>query len=242
MRLIKLDATRSTNATLKELWQNNHTVDWTVVWAVDQTQGRGQQGSQWISEPGKNLTFSVLKEFEALEARYQFLLNMAVSLAVHETLLELDIADVRVKWPNDIMSGSEKICGILIENIVKSNNIQAAIIGIGLNVNQVDYGDIRNAGSLKTVSGKEYNIDAIYSLLTKSLKRRLEMLNSTSLIQIRPDYLKVLYRLDQESDFQVIGKAPEKGIIRGISEEGKLRVELNGVISEFANKQIQLIE
>ena len=242
MRIIKLDATRSTNATLKELWQNNHTVDWTVVWAKDQTEGRGQHGSVWISEPGKNLTFSVLKEFEALEARHQFLLNMAVSLAVHETLSDLDIPDVRVKWPNDIMSGSEKICGILIENIVKSNTIQTAIIGIGLNVNQVNFGDIRNAGSLKTVSGKEYSIDRVYKLLIDALKHRLEILNSTSLDQIKPEYLEVLYRLDQKSKFLVNTQGPQTGYIRGISEEGKLRVEIGGIISEFATKQIQLVD
>lgn len=167
---------------------------------------------------------------------------MAVSLAVHETLTGLKIPAVRVKWPNDIMSGSEKVCGILIENIVKSNTIQAAIIGIGLNVNQQNFGDIRNAASLKTVSGKEFDLEAVYKLLIDALKHRLDMPNSASLSQIRAEYLKVLYRLDQRSKFLINGKDPETGYIRGITEEGKLRVEINGTISEFANKQIQLID
>ncbi|MGI9548205.1 MAG: biotin--[acetyl-CoA-carboxylase] ligase, partial [Flavobacteriaceae bacterium] len=133
MHLIKLDATGSTNLHLKKLWQDGSPIDWTVVWTANQHSGRGQQGSIWHSEAGKNLTFSVLKYFKNFDIRHQFRLNMAVSLAVFEALQQMDVPQIRVKWPNDILSGTEKISGILIENIVKAKERKATVIGIGLN-------------------------------------------------------------------------------------------------------------
>ncbi len=241
MRIIKLDATGSTNAILKELWQNDHAIDETVVWAENQTEGRGQQGTVWQSEAGKNLTFSFLKKFNALHAGDQFGLNMVVSLSVHQLLHELEIPDVRVKWPNDILSGSTKICGILIENMVKSNFIQAAVIGIGLNVNQEDFEGIPNAGSLKTKTGKTWDIEEVFKYLFEKLRVNLAKLKAESLPLLRSDYEDLMYKKDEESFFSTDGNSRKKGIIRGISKEGRLLVEFNGSISEFGMKEISLL-
>ena len=59
------------------------------------------------------------------------------------------IPNLRVKWPNDILSGNFKICGILIENNLKNDIIQSSIIGFGLNVNQLEFGNLKKASSLK---------------------------------------------------------------------------------------------
>ena len=242
MRIIKLDATGSTNATLKELWQNKHATDETVVWAENQTEGRGQQGTVWQSEAGKNLTFSLLKEFKALDVRDQFGLNMAVSLSVYQLLQELGIPDIRVKWPNDILSGSTKICGILIENMVKSNSIQATVIGIGLNVNQEEFSGLPGAGSLKTETGKSWDIEFIFKNLFEKLRVNLADLNKESLPLLRSDYTKLMYRKDEESVFSTDGNTRKTGIIRGLSTEGQLLVEFNGSISEFGMKEIRLLQ
>lgn len=241
MRIIKLDATGSTNATLKELWQNDHALDWTILRTDHQTKGRGQQGTNWISEPGKNLTFSVLKIFKELNARHQFLLNLAVSLAVHDSLKKLEIPELYVKWPNDIMSGSYKICGILIENIVKSNNIQAAVIGIGVNINQEDFGAIEGAASLKTITGSEEDPDAVFALLIDALRGRLDSISYKDLSRLQAEYESVLFRKDIRSRFAIRGGEPQIGIIRGISEKGMLLVEIEGVTSEFGMKEIKFL-
>ena len=129
MQIIKLDATDSTNTYLKKLMHSKKLEDFTIVAANQQLNGRGQMGTKWESEPGKNLTFSVLKNFKNYQIQEQFLLNIITSLAVYNTLKNLFIPDLRVKWPNDIMSGNFKICGILIENNLKNNGIQSSIIG-----------------------------------------------------------------------------------------------------------------
>ncbi|MDG1263705.1 MAG: biotin--[acetyl-CoA-carboxylase] ligase, partial [Flavobacteriaceae bacterium] len=114
--LIKINATDSTNSWMKERYSSNKCSDGDVVWSQTQNIGRGQSNSIWISEKGKNLTFSIYKEFTDLSIHNPFILSAVVSLAVVATLNSFMIPKIHVKWPNDIMSGDKKICGILIEN------------------------------------------------------------------------------------------------------------------------------
>ena len=161
MQLIKLDATPSTNSYLKELMRELNLDDFTVVVCEHQTKGRGQQGNIWMSERGKNLIFSVLKYIEKVKTNNAFALNAVVSLAVYETLRTFKIPQVSVKWPNDIMSGNKKICGILIENTLKGNDLKKSIIGIGLNVNQEVFSELPHASSLKCETGLEFDLELI---------------------------------------------------------------------------------
>ena len=157
MRIIKLDATNSTNAYLKNAMHSEVLDDFTVVIAKNQVKGKGQLGAEWYSEPGKNLTVSVLKKFNHLEARGQFVLNMSTSIAVYDTLRSLQIADIGIKWPNDILSGKQKICGILIEHVIHEQLITSAIIGIGLNVNQRNFPGLKRVTSI-TLNRPYYGI------------------------------------------------------------------------------------
>ena len=133
MYIIKLDAIDSTNAYLKTLVSTNTVEDYTVVVAKHQTEGRGQMGTQWHVEDGKNLTVSVLTHMKGFALDHSFYISMITSLAIVETLQSFNIPKLHVKWPNDILSENKKICGILIENVIKQDVISASIIGIGLN-------------------------------------------------------------------------------------------------------------
>ena len=242
MLIIKLDATASTNATLKELWQKNDAKNWTVVWTQDQFGGRGQKGTAWLSEAGKNLTFSVLKTFSGFNIQRQFMLNMVVSIAVYEVLTKLGIPEIQVKWPNDIMSGRTKICGILIENIVKAQDVRASVIGIGVNINQEDFGDIPRAASLKMITGIEYDLEEILNHMLKQLRWRLENLETKDFEAVKEEYLEVLYRRNQWSLFEFPDGTKQKAIIRDISGQGQIRVEKDNAISAFSMKEIHLLD
>ena len=141
MQIIKLDATGSTNDYLRSILSAKTLEDYTVVIAENQFAGRGQRGNSWVSEPGKNLTFSFLKRNLTLNPQNHFILNMGVSLALHDALSAIGVPGLTIKWPNDIMSGNSKICGILIENLISGAQIRHSIIGIGLNVNQTNFGN-----------------------------------------------------------------------------------------------------
>ena len=241
MPLIKLDATRSTNEFLKELWQNNQVEDGTIVWAIDQFGGRGQQGTIWSSEPGKNLTFSILKKFEGLGIQQQFTLNMAVSNSLYRALIDFGIPDVSIKWPNDILSGSDKICGILIENIVKADQLKVAIIGIGLNVNQVDFIDLPRASSMKLKSGKEYDLEMVLDHLTRYFQSLNREVGAHKFAELQKIYINRMYRINEVSSFELSDGTKVNGIIRGVSSLGELQVELDESVSTFNMKEIRLL-
>jgi len=158
MKIVKLDAINSTNAFLKDMVRTSTVENYTVVVTENQTNGKGQFDNSWTSEKGKNLTFSILCEFQKLEVQYSFYLNCAISLAVYTVLNRYIKKKLKVKWPNDILSSNKKLCGILIENTVSNGKIVNAVIGVGLNVNQERFPvSLPRATSLKMVTSNTYN-------------------------------------------------------------------------------------
>ena len=152
--IIWLDSTDSTN---EEARRHILSLDnLSVVSALEQTSGRGQRGNVWHSDTGKNLTFSiVLKhpsdssgDYSPLTAHSQTLISELTAVSVREYLATLGI-EASVKWPNDIIAGDKKICGILIEHSLIGQRISWSIIGVGLNVNQTDFpADLPNPTSM----------------------------------------------------------------------------------------------
>ncbi len=131
--IIWLEMTESTNKTVRS--HINELDNMSVVSAISQSEGHGQHGREWVSEAGRNLTFSILLKNPPLKADEQFSISEMTALAITSLLAENDI-EATIKWPNDIYVGDRKICGILIENSLAGKTIEWSIIGIGLNVNQ----------------------------------------------------------------------------------------------------------
>src|SRR5690606_23125860 len=139
------------------------------VVANHQTNGRGQQGAGWDSEPEKNLTFSLLFQDLELPAHEHFKLNATISLTLLGFLEENGLKNLSVKWSNDILSGNFKIAGILIENTLKNGKIKDSIIGIGLNVNQENFPGLLQAASLKSLLGKDFDLDDLLKTLVEEI-------------------------------------------------------------------------
>ena len=242
MEIIKLNATNSTNTYLKNLLKEKQVKDLSCIWALSQTQGRGQQGAKWISEPGKNLTFSVLKKFENLPSEYHFLLNMEVSLAIFRALKKLYIPDLAVKWANDILSSKKKICGILIENTLHKEQISSSIIGIGLNVNQVFFNDLPNLSSLQKIMGHPFDLEEVLLLICQELEVSLKSLSPTRFETMLDEYHTYLFRKDKPSTFEYPNGERFMGYIRGVSHNGQLQVEQeDALMSSFSLKEIKLL-
>ncbi|WP_315105611.1 biotin--[acetyl-CoA-carboxylase] ligase [Capnocytophaga gingivalis] len=242
MEIIKLNATNSTNTYLKNLLKEKQVKDLSCIWALSQTQGRGQQGAKWISEPGKNLTFSVLKKFENLPSEYHFLLNMEVSLAIFRALKKLYIPDLALKWANDILSSKKKICGILIENTLHKEQISSSIIGIGLNVNQVFFNDLPNVSSLQKIMGHPFDLEEVLLLICQELEVSLKSLSPTRFETMLDEYHTYLFRKDKPSTFEYPNGERFMGYIRGVSHNGQLQVEQeDALMSSFSLKEIKLL-
>lgn len=241
-QIIKLDATDSTNVYLKAMIRSKKVENHTVVVAKKQLNGKGQMGAIWHTEAGKNLTFSVLKKFESLHTTHQFTLNICVSLAIYDVLNELSIPDVSVKWPNDIMSGSFKICGILIENALKGSLVQHSIIGIGLNVNQTSFENLEKAGSLKSVSGRNFDLDGLLHKILERMEHHLQGIDEKTVTQLLPSYERILFRKDKPSTFTDVNGDRFMGFIRKVSSTGKLVLELEDqAFREFDLKEVSLL-
>jgi BirA family biotin operon repressor/biotin-[acetyl-CoA-carboxylase] ligase len=242
MPIIKVDAIDSTNSFLKKLNGKQFIEDFTVVVAKHQTQGRGQMGANWVSESSKNLTFSVFVDVSAYSLNTPFYLSMATALAVRAALSTLLIPKLNIKWPNDILSRNKKLCGILIENVIKKAHIQHAVIGIGLNVNQTVFTNLPKASSLRNVTGRNYNLDKVLEILITALKQNFSVLKAGQHEQIKLLYETHLFRKHKPSTFKDAEGNLFSGIIKGVSSQGALLVLLeNQVIKAFTLKELTLL-
>ena len=241
MKLIKLNAIDSTNAFLKGLASKQELENFTVVSAESQTKGKGQMGAVWTAEASKNLIMSVLVKYFLLDASQIFNLNIAVSVAVIEVLESINIPDLSIKWPNDIMSYNKKIGGILIENSIKSDGTIVSIVGLGLNVNQIDFENLPKASSLALVSGKEFDKESLVISICESIENKIAIWNFSP-IEFWDIYTKNLYKFGVPMPFSDPNDNHFMGIIQGVSAIGKLRVMLeDDRIAEFDIKEIQML-
>jgi len=242
MNIIKLDATNSTNDYLKALMQQQFVENFTIVTAENQTNGRGQMGSEWKIESGKNLTFSVLIKDLLLEINHIFHLNVAVAVSIIETLSMLEIKNYGIKWPNDILAGGKKIGGVLIENSIKSDGEIVSIIGIGLNVNQKQFENLPKASSLSVLKNKDFDKQTILISITENLKRNISLIMNKNTDAIWEKYHLNLYKRGIPMPFERIDGAKFMGIIHGVNKSGKLEVILeNDSVQSFDIKEVKLL-
>lgn len=230
-RIIELEETGSTNSYLKQLCISREVEAFTVVTTESQTAGRGQRGNFWESEPGKNLTFSLLIRPGFLPAGKQFLISQIISLSIKE---ELDCYErgFSIKWPNDIYWNDCKICGILIENNLSGSQISESILGAGINLNQKHFkSSAPNPISLTQITGLEYDRKQFLTNVLRRLKSYYEELRNGHPENITANYHQSLYRKngfhayeDQEGKFkaEIIRTDPD-GMLVLRDTESKIR-------------------
>ena len=242
MNIIKLDAIDSTNSYLKKIILEKDVSDYTIVTANFQTEGKGQLGYMWESEDSKNLLCSIYKKDLGIKVEDPFVLSMLVSLSIIRTLEKLNLPKLYIKWPNDIMSDNKKICGILVENMVKQNSIKESVIGIGLNVNQDTFKNLPNATSIKKIKGVAFNIDELLNDLVNNIKKQFIDFNQSKIDLIFRQYEDVLYRINIPSTFKNSEGDVFTGFIKGVNNLGRLKVLLeDNLIKSYSIKDILLL-
>ena len=241
--LVTLNRVDSTNNFLKqEVAKSTPLPEGTVILAEEQFAGRGQVNNTWTSEPGKNLTFSLLLFPSFLPAQKQFLLNQAISIAINDALANIIGPQVKIKWPNDIYFKDDKLGGVLIENVLRGNNLKYAIVGIGINVNQLTFpSTIKNVTSLKEILHRDYHKIDLLSQLCKSIEQRYLQLRSGNYHSIEAEYLSNLYKLNELHTFKIEGKE-EVGVISGIDEFGCLQIRMGGELRTFDFKEVAFVQ
>lgn len=232
MQLVKLHATTSTNDELRARFRESVTPHLTALYSLSQSQGRGNRGTVWQSENGKNLTFSVLIT-KNLTGMTVFELNQLVSVALVEWLIDDLKIQAKIKWPNDILSVHKKLAGILIENTLKKNDWSHSIIGIGLNVNQIDFDHLPKAISLKNLTGQTYVLEELLVSFLTYLDRALN-----NRAQTIDRYLSHFYKYQQKMTFEIENELVEAQV-SGVTKNGELLLKKEGQLTAYDLKQVR---
>jgi len=236
--ITELDSVDSTNNYIAKAIEAGNYHWGTAILAHFQTNGRGQRAATWQSDNGQNLTFSFAVPLNGFDSRAYFSVSRAISLAIVEAIKFHSGDNVSIKWPNDILVGHKKIAGILIENKLRKK--PAAICGIGLNINQVDFPDLPHVSSLKIITGKEIDKKRVLNQLLESLNTEWGILSTGDFRNQKARYEAKLFGLNQTIQFAE-NNVIQKGQITGTTEDGRLLVKTEGIEKAFLPKSIKLL-
>lgn len=238
--IIELSDIDSTNNYAMRLIDEGMAEHGMVVRADFQTNGKGQLGNVWMAEESKNLLCSVIVDTKGFAVEKQFFLNMATCLSVAELLMtNYNLPNVSIKWPNDIYADNKKIAGILIENSIRGNQWQNAIIGIGLNVNQEQFPDLNRATSILKTTNKKQKITVVLKSLLKILNKYYQKLNVAEK-EIQQHFNQNLFMFEKEITFSKKNET-YRGIVRGVNTQGEIEIEVEHKLKKFKHKEIELI-
>jgi BirA family transcriptional regulator, biotin operon repressor / biotin---[acetyl-CoA-carboxylase] ligase len=196
----------------------------TTVFAKEQTKGRGQWQRSWVSEPEANIAMSFIIEPKALAISELFLLSKCAATAVQTLVDSYTHGDVRIKWPNDIYWRDRKAGGILIENILQGPEWRFAIVGIGINVNQVHFAGLEGkAVSLRQITGKDYDPLVLANELCIAMEQQYQTLVHNK-EAIRYQYQHNLYKAGETVKLRDRGRVFE-ATVKEVTDQGILVVQ-----------------
>lgn len=238
-RIIYFDEIKSTSTYAKE----NKTGEDTLIYTPNQSCGRGRYSRSWISIPGKDLTFSIVKNF-VMKTDETHIVNFYASYILMETLKYIfrgsEKINFSLKWPNDVLLNGKKTAGILSEVSGVTSGIKKIIIGVGVNVNSDDFPDEINlkSTSLYKESKQEINPEEI---LTRFI---LNFYQEENLVYQKDRLLKLWaenFQLKGQGIFfrKTDDEKADTAIIEGIGDDGELKLKLgNGEIRKYYSGEI----
>lgn len=229
----------STNDISAELISKGDISDGTVVITDNQTKGRGQGGNSWESKSGENLTLSIILNTTFMDLHDQFYLNMMVCLSLSDLIKTYVRTDVSIKWPNDIYYKDNKICGVLIQNILKGTKLEYSILGIGVNVNQSEFTS-PNAISLNNITGRWYNLENVLVKLIELLDGYYQVLKQGHYGQLKGIYMNRLRWLNEDHTFE--SKTIFNGKIMDIDKQGRLIVLSDNKLQAYSHREITFVK
>ncbi len=237
-----LPSVNSTNEHALSLLSKSKPAEGTVISTSNQWAGRGQIGSKWESEPGKNVALSIILYPNFLLAINQFLLNQAISIAVNSMVEHHFPKRCKIKWPNDVYIHDKKVAGILIQNSISGNKLKSSVVGIGININQERFSsEALNPTSFLLEKGEKFEIPQLISQLCQAIESWYLKLKSGKTLLIQQAYLDNLYRFQKNSIYKKTNGQIFEGKISGISESGQLKIATEDGVELFGLKEIQFL-
>ncbi|MEL6717196.1 MAG: biotin--[acetyl-CoA-carboxylase] ligase [Bacteroidota bacterium] len=231
----------STNEYAFKLLEDQEVVEGTVISTAEQFKGKGQLGNTWQSVPNENIAMSVVFHPHFLLPSQQFYLNIAVTLAVQETLATYT-EGVQIKWSNDILINRKKVVGILIQNNLSTQKILNAVVGIGINANQQRFpAELEQASSLFLESGQKIDLEELMQILCKNLELRYLQLKRRQYETLRLAYFEHLFQYQEWAWYVTTDGTAVKGKIVDVLETGQLVMQHNTSKKVYNLKEIQFL-
>ena len=218
--VIHLTDVDSTNTYLKqhpEMWNENLF----TVQAASQSEGRGRYKRSWYSQPNLDLTFSTIFLSPVFIGDLTGF-TLYPGLAVYRALCRYLDSELYLKWPNDICYGEKKIGGILCESVIGSEK-PIVIIGIGLNVNSVEFPSKikEKASSLRNITGREFDIQTVLFDILDQLKKILHNFTLPIPDKILAEWLSASHVLGKGLSYEDKG-LKRSGKFHGINQDGSI--------------------
>ncbi len=248
-KMLHLSETASTMDVARSLIEASndiHLIHGKTIIAEKQHRGRGRFGREWFSGPGLDILISVV-----LCPRMAFAgqITIMASLAVAQTVDEIADVSSSIKWPNDVLVGGYKICGVIAEGVAVGD-VAAVVLGIGLNVNSLPNSDeAKNyaATSMRELMPSSSELDRA-EVLEKLLIRLNELYSALERGEtIVPEWRERLNTLGSEIELKMIGQDELKAskVICGIAEDvddfGRLLIrESDGTVRAVASGEVTL--
>lgn len=235
------DTIESTNTFAKSI-AGNENIEGTLIIADEQTSGKGRLGRRWESERGKNLTFSIILN-PNIQAEYFGILSLLGGVAVTEAVRKLTGLKAVCKWPNDVMIGQKKICGILSESVLTNKTRSSVIVGIGLNVNQSQFSDEleSKASSLYRISGKYFDRFEVLAALLERLEHyyiRLQAGDANEILNHWKDLSPIIGLMVNIQQGQTL----ISGRVTGIAPDGSLLLDQNGKETQILSGDVSILQ
>ena len=221
---------------------NTGTVTSGTAWfALEQTAGKGQRGKQWLSPPGENIMLTIALQPGMLPLSRQFMLSVTVALAAWDFFNKHAGDESEIKWSNDIYWRDRKAGGILIENVLRGNTWQYAIVGIGLNINQTTFPEhLPNPVSLRQITGRTWDAVELAKELCVCLHNRMQTLHPSNYDSLLNTYKSNLFRINQPALYRMNGEYFE-GTIKDVLPDGRLCLEKEGILLELNFGEVEFV-
>ncbi|WP_297889557.1 biotin--[acetyl-CoA-carboxylase] ligase [Sulfurihydrogenibium sp.] len=198
--------------------------DGTVIFAENQTSGKGRKGRKWISSKYKGLYFSIILK-PNMEVSHLSKFSLLFPFSVFKTLKSFVKSDLKIKWPNDLYLNHKKIAGFLIESSIENNIIGRIIVGIGLNVNQdvEDFPEDINqlATSLKIEEKKDFSRNFIFIKILQNIEKDYTKFLKENYLNIKEIEENLLWLGENVSIYEDRNLVLS-GMLKGLNDDGSL--------------------
>jgi BirA family biotin operon repressor/biotin-[acetyl-CoA-carboxylase] ligase len=215
----QLDSTNNYASTIAKLPE---TQSGTAITADFQAEGRGQRDNKWLAAPGSAFLGTIILK-TTINAEDIFFLSKWSALQVAKTLIQHNIENVSIKWPNDIYVKGKKIGGILIENSWSDQHLHYSLLGIGINISNQN---LENATCLSNHTQELPSTSSFLKKLRNQMANDLFLLEEKKWIEIDSLYHQILFQKDEIKNYQIAkDQSKFSGKIIQVEADGKLIIE-----------------